>query len=109
MLHCDGNDTGECKSILLINDIIAPLKFIFEILPYTKIIWSQILPRLKWRHKTSHAAVDKIRKRINSKIATFVLRSGGCYIRYPKSLSRTMQQTLQRFMFSNIKASPSLN
>ncbi|KAJ8315494.1 hypothetical protein KUTeg_007644 [Tegillarca granosa] len=61
ILHFGGNDTGECKSEQLINNIIASLKFIFEILPNTKVIRSQILPRLKWRHERTHAAVEKIR------------------------------------------------
>ncbi|KAJ8307155.1 hypothetical protein KUTeg_015239 [Tegillarca granosa] len=100
ILHCGGNDIGECKS-----------KFIYEILLNTKVIWSQILPRLKWRHETTHAAVEKIRRRINSKIATFVLKNGGYYIRYPEIIEQNprIQQALQRFMLSNIKVSPSSN
>ncbi|KAJ8309052.1 hypothetical protein KUTeg_013926 [Tegillarca granosa] len=51
--------------INLFADSAASLKFIFKILPNTKVIWSQILPKLKWSRETTHAAVEKIRKRIN--------------------------------------------
>lgn len=130
ILHCGGNDICDCKSLQLINNIISTLKTMFELLPNTKIIWSQILPRLKWRYEKNHVAVDKIRKRVNSKIATFLLKNGGYYIRYPEitelntglfqpdnvHLSKLgndiflyrIQQALQRFLLYNVNLSPPL-
>ncbi|KAJ8317263.1 hypothetical protein KUTeg_005167 [Tegillarca granosa] len=74
VLHCGGNDIAEREVI----------KSIFRLFPNTKLFFSQILPRLKWRHENNHVAVEKIRKRINSKIATYVVSQGGLYIRYPE-------------------------
>ena len=49
----------------------------------TCIVWSHILPRLYWRHAVSNVAADRSRCRINSSVASFVLKSGGASIKYP--------------------------
>ena len=49
----------------------------------TKIIWSQILPRFKWRYSTDLIAMKKCRYRVNNSLATYILKHGGYYIRYP--------------------------
>ena len=48
----------------------------------TCIVWSHILPRLYWRHAVSNVAADRSRCRINSSVASFVLKSGGASINY---------------------------
>ncbi|KAK3105093.1 hypothetical protein FSP39_017153 [Pinctada imbricata] len=78
MIHCCGNDiAGKINSITLRHEIEAGLITLSRMLPNTTLVWSQILPRLKWRDEDDHRAVNKIRRRINSKIATFVMRMGG--------------------------------
>ena len=85
MIHCCGNDiAGKTNSITLRHDIESDLITLSRMLPNTTLVWSQVLPRLKWRDEDDHRAVNKIRRRINSKIATFVMRMGGRYIRYPE-------------------------
>ncbi|KAJ8304808.1 hypothetical protein KUTeg_018391 [Tegillarca granosa] len=98
-------------------------------LPNTKLIWSQILPRLKWRNERNHKAVNKSRVRINSYIAKFMISNGGLYIRYPEIVQSNvgmfyndkvhlsqlgndiflyrLQQALQVFITSDSKVSPS--
>lgn len=83
IFHCVGNDIGSKASAV----IIAELKQIFEhlkiILPGSKFIWSQILPRRTWRYIECTHFADRARKRINSSISTFVIKNGGHYIKYP--------------------------
>ncbi|KAK3087278.1 hypothetical protein FSP39_003974 [Pinctada imbricata] len=77
MIHCSGNDiAGKINSITLRHEIEADPITLSRMLPNTTLVWSQILPRLKWRDEDDHRAVYKIRRRINSKIATFVMRMG---------------------------------
>ena len=52
-------------------------------LPNTTIIWSQILPRLKWRYSENQTALHESCYRTNNFIASFVIKLGGHYIRYP--------------------------
>lgn len=51
-------------------------------MPSTCIVWSHILPRLYWRHAISNIAAETSRLRINSSVATFVLKLGGASIKY---------------------------
>ena len=52
-------------------------------MPLTCIVWSHILPRLYWRRAVSNVAANRSRYRINSSVASFVLKSGGASIKYP--------------------------
>jgi hypothetical protein len=48
-------------------------------LPETTLIWSQILPRLKWRNFENTVIMDKCRRRLNSFIGAYMIRHGGCF------------------------------
>ncbi|XP_053407289.1 uncharacterized protein LOC128559503 [Mercenaria mercenaria] len=83
VIHCGGNDIGTKSTWditfefkMLITDFLQPL------LPHTGLIWSQILPRRTWRYVPYTPTAENIRKRINSSLATFVIRNGGGYIKY---------------------------
>jgi lysophospholipase L1-like esterase len=85
MIHCGGNDIGQgVKCVVLRNQIKKGISKLLDLLPNTIIIWSQILPRLHWRGELDHAAVDRARLRLNSCIATFILKFGGKYVSYPE-------------------------
>ena len=45
MLHCGGNNVGYTPIKKLIQDMKATVEKISKLLPNTKVIWSQILPR----------------------------------------------------------------
>ncbi|KAJ8313074.1 hypothetical protein KUTeg_010447 [Tegillarca granosa] len=129
VLHCSGNDISSYeKSIELMHRICFTIKVLWHMLPNTKLIWSQILPRLKWRNERNHKAVNKSRVRINSYIAKFIISNGGLYIRYPEIIQSNvgmfdnnkvhlsqlgndiflyrLQQALQVFITSDSKMSP---
>lgn len=130
ILHCSGNDIGSFeKSIELIHRICPTIRSLWIILPNTKLIWSQILPRLKWRMERNHKAINKARLRINRYIAKFIISNGGFYIRYPEIIESNvgvfdkdkvhlsqlgndiflyrLQQALQVFLTTGSNVSPS--
>lgn len=87
VIHCGGNNIPAnkgSKSADLRFQLKEILGKLVKLLPSTILVWSQILPRLHWRGGINQAAMDKIRLRVNSHVATYLLRSGGKYIRYPE-------------------------
>lgn len=85
VIHCGGNDIGQIlKSVELRATIKRILDKLVVLLPNTILVWSQILPRLHWRGEIDHQALEKVRVRINSHIATYLTKIGGKYIRYPE-------------------------
>lgn len=83
VLHIGGNDLGHVKVGFLRNRIKNIMRKIRALLPNTRIIWSEILPRNQWRYSQNHDAMNRARKRINSSIGAFVLKLGGYYVQYP--------------------------
>ncbi|KAJ8307572.1 hypothetical protein KUTeg_015656 [Tegillarca granosa] len=115
LLHCGGNDIGSSlKSVELIHLILNTIVKIFKLLPKTRLIWSQILPRLEWRNEVNHRALNNVRVRVNRKIANFVLKNNGFYIKYPELIESNtgcflrimIQQALQTFLTTNHIVSP---
>ena len=43
-----------------------------------------MLPRINWRFSQDNNAMEKGRYRVNNAVASYVLRMGGLYIRYPE-------------------------
>lgn len=83
ILHLGANDIGDIKIGYLRNHLKVIINWLQRKLPATTIIWSQILPRLKWRYSHDSDAMEKARYRLNNSIATHVMNLGGLYIRYP--------------------------
>jgi lysophospholipase L1-like esterase len=71
VLHVGGNDLGYVKVGFLRNRIKNIIRKIRILLPNTRIIWSEILPRNQWGYSQKES------------IAAFVLQLGGYYIQYP--------------------------
>ena len=76
VLHVGGNGLGYVKVGFLRNRIKNIIRKFRALLPNTRIIWSEILPRNQWRHSKNHAAMNRARKRINSSIGAFDLQLG---------------------------------
>jgi len=83
IVHIGGNDIGKYKVGILRNKLKNELEWLQKKLPNTVIVWSQLLPRCFWRYSPNKVAMEKCRLRINSSVASFLLKRGGCYIRYP--------------------------
>lgn len=86
IIHCGGNNIGDPQNTLKgIQKIMKlTLSQIADFLPNTLIVWSHILPRSNWRQSLSTIEGENSRRRINSAIATFVLKKlNGASIKYP--------------------------
>ena len=84
VLHCGGNAIGQIPLKQLRAKMLNDVVFLRTSLPNTKLVWSQILPRLEWKAELNHVALEKIRIRLNSMMAYDILSSGGGYIKYPE-------------------------
>lgn len=82
-LHFGGNDLGEQPVGDLRFHVKGILKSLQKLLPNTRIVWSQILPRKNWRYSQNDKAMERARVRVNSAAATEAIRLGGAYIKYP--------------------------
>lgn len=127
VIHCGGNDVAQSNSGFLRQQILQDLKQIAILLPQTRLVWSAILPRLKWRGEVNHSSVRRIPVRINSQVASYIVGNGGGYIRYPEITDKNpalfcddvhlsplgndlflyrLQQGLQKFLSTPAKVSP---
>lgn len=84
IIHCSGNDIGQFKVHYINKYLKEVIDYLSNKMPKTLIVWSQILPRRKWRNEITHRKLEKGRKRINSCISTYIIKRGGAYIRYPE-------------------------
>lgn len=85
VVHCGGNDICAYNYTMVsaIVEFKHLVKFIEETMPDTRLVWSQVLPRVSWRNQPDNFIANKTRKRLNSCLSSFVLNHGGAYIRYP--------------------------
>lgn len=83
IIHIAGNDIGFMRLGYLHWRLVRFLHWISVEMPHTIVVWSQILPRAVWRACPNNKSMDNCRKRLNSSIASKVIKAGGCYIRYP--------------------------
>ena len=83
VIHCGGNNLGQ-TTLSFTNYLLKDsIQRISSLMPNTRIVWSQIIPRLQYRGEQNHAKLDKARKRLNSTLAKLCIDLGGGYIRYP--------------------------
>lgn len=86
VIHCGGNDIGFTPLTEMFSTFKSLLFFLQSRFSKTRLIWSQILPRMKWRYSQDSAAMNRSRIRFNSFAAKSVLNCGGGYIKYPDIL-----------------------
>ena len=83
VLHCGGNDLGIESCYKVRTALVGALRELHQTLPGTRLIWSQMLPRLGWRNERHHAALERTRLRVNNRVASEAIQLGGGYVRYP--------------------------
>jgi hypothetical protein len=79
VIHCGGNNIPGDKNYKSVNlrfRTKGVLLKLSKLLPSTTLIWSQILPRIHWRGGLNQAAMERTRVRLNSYVATLLLRLG---------------------------------
>ena len=83
-LLVSANNIGHSKIGHIRNQLKVTINWIHNKLPNAIIIPSQIFPRFCWRYTSNLIAMEKCRYRLNNSIASYVLRLGGRYMRYPE-------------------------
>lgn len=86
LVHCGGNDIehSETPCGLLTYQIKFTFLSLFnEILPGCHIIWSSILPRIKWPLSKDTTKMEKTRKRNNRHVRSYFLNKNCYVIKYP--------------------------
>ena len=93
LLHCGGNDIGDPSAPLatLIATMKQDLNILAELLPSTKFIWSQVLPRHSYRHSQNYDAMERARNKFNRSAAVHVLKMGGAYLKHPDLVKNIKQ------------------
>ncbi|VDI69222.1 Hypothetical predicted protein [Mytilus galloprovincialis] len=84
VIHCGGNSIGAISLFDLRETLRSDIMKLHEMLPQTKIVWSQFLPRFKWRYGKNQQAMNIAATRINNFAAWLCMQLGGCYIKYPE-------------------------
>uniref|UniRef100_K1PR21 SGNH hydrolase-type esterase domain-containing protein n=1 Tax=Magallana gigas TaxID=29159 RepID=K1PR21_MAGGI len=96
VIHCRGNDLGDPDWPLaeLIEHMSKSITSLDELLPKTKLVWSQILPRKSYRYSSDLEAMKRNRKRFNRATACQIQElRGGRYIKHP-DIMRNINQFL---------------
>ncbi|XP_072006222.1 uncharacterized protein [Engystomops pustulosus] len=81
-LHLGGNDLGSRTSQSLIRDIKYDTMRLLSLFPGIILIWSDILPRLKWRNARSVYRLNRARAKVNKAVSKFITRQGGIVVRH---------------------------
>lgn len=82
IIHLGGNDVGKSSTLDLIFLIKHDLQHIHLIFPGTRIIFSEIIPRLVWLSFSENRSLEKIRRRVNHSIAKFMPTLSGLSYRH---------------------------
>ena len=72
IIHLGGNDIGKQNTLNLIFQIKHVIRFIKAMYPDSVIVFSEIIPRLKWLKSEVFRPFEKIRKRINRMVEKFM-------------------------------------
>ncbi|XP_021436008.2 uncharacterized protein LOC110502366 [Oncorhynchus mykiss] len=77
ILHLGGNDLGTHNPEALLASVKKDLTSMRSIFPQCLLVWSDILPRISWRHTEDSDAVDNVRAAINRRVHTIIAELGG--------------------------------
>ena len=62
VLHIGGNDLGQVQRYKLLQRMKKDITWIKDTCPNTKMLYSSILPRIKWRNAKEAKSIDNARK-----------------------------------------------
>lgn len=82
IIHLGGNDIGKQKTLNLIFQIKHYIRTIKALYPGAVIVFSEIIPRLKWLNSGVFLPFEKIRKRINRVVEKFMAVGFGFSFRH---------------------------
>ena len=76
VIHCGGNDIGMGSIREVLKHLIYATFIVSKMLPNSLLIYSQILPRKKWRYNSNLKAMEWARKRIYRGIQIYYKSNG---------------------------------
>ncbi|XP_069803914.1 uncharacterized protein [Dendropsophus ebraccatus] len=82
IIHLGGNDIGKEGTIDLLFLMKRDMVTIHQMFPNTKLVFSEIVPRLVWLQATHLKFCERIRKRLNRGMAKFMPSIGGFSFRH---------------------------
>ena len=71
IIHCGGNDIGLVPCGELLFHIKFTIAILSSMLPGTSLVWSSILPRMKWRYSENIRNMEITRKRVNRGVHSY--------------------------------------
>ncbi|VDI09636.1 Hypothetical predicted protein [Mytilus galloprovincialis] len=75
IIHCGGNDIGDTPCGELLYHMKFTIAILSKMLPDTALVWSNILPRYKWRFSNNTGAMETARRRINRGMRSYLLKN----------------------------------
>lgn len=82
VIHAGGNDVG----VLRMDEMLTLMRADFERIPgffqHLVIVWSEIIPRVTWQGARDSAALERVRRTVNSRVSRFVRARAGVVIRH---------------------------
>ncbi|CAJ0965397.1 unnamed protein product [Ranitomeya imitator] len=82
VIHLGGNDLAKRSCRELIKDIKFDILRFWVMFPKVLLVWSDIIPRKRWRGARSHEGVNRARIKINRAISRFMVRNGALAVRH---------------------------
>ncbi|XP_078236604.1 uncharacterized protein LOC144584403 [Pogona vitticeps] len=76
VVHLGGNDLPQVPGKALILDILRDLDRLHALYPRMRIVWSTIIPRLKWRGAINVDRVNNARRLVNKEVCRSVCKRG---------------------------------
>lgn len=83
LIHLGTNNLGHDTLLDLLTKVRQQTRLIKECLPGSRIMWSDILPRLCYQSAINYNSVNRVRKRVNEYALSLMLRADGCVIAHP--------------------------
>lgn len=82
VIHAGGNDLGAVPQKQLVARMKQDLDAVRLRFPDIVLVWSEIIPRLVWRHARDVVAIERCRKKVNKLVSPFVRKCGGVVVRH---------------------------
>ena len=82
ILHLGGNDIGQMRTLDLIFGIRDTIQILRESYPQLVIVFSEIVPRLRWLDAGVCRPFEKVRKRVNKAVEKFMVNVTGFSYRH---------------------------
>ncbi|XP_056385834.1 uncharacterized protein LOC130282023 [Hyla sarda] len=96
VVHAGGNDLCFTRVPELITIMKADVERLGGFFSEMVLVWSEIVPRVKWQGARDAEAIERSRRLVNSRMARFVRSKGGVVVRH-----RELEGDNRRFMISD--------